>query len=359
MTDDQLKKIFKNVPTDKFDLIKNTFGIGSISASLLSILNSVPVLDYSLIFLYIVGYLSFLTMNNNHPIDFSKSYQELDDEYNLFLNNYRNLMSSLDMNSLASLCSSFYYLYKHGYLSIEGNFSSNNEEYFEGRRFQLVNIFNGCGVCRHKANSIKDILNFCGYPTAGIPVYTRIYEKYNEEDIANMRESLLSLFEDIEEEKLRVLVSDAVLNIELLHHQMDLDKELASENYSEKKKRRVKSSGNHLIVITSYNGESITYDPSDNCFYEFKNKKSCDIINEYGMRVLYRLKYLGTYNTPSEQRILYRNLKLDPMNLVGLRIEQDKAELRLKDNLDMVNRFRKENLPLMQSLRDKAYKLVL
>ena len=56
MTDERLKKIFKNVPTDKFDLIKNTFGIGSISASLLSIINSVPVLDYSLIFLYIVGY---------------------------------------------------------------------------------------------------------------------------------------------------------------------------------------------------------------------------------------------------------------------------------------------------------------
>lgn len=359
MTDERLKKIMGIIPTEKYHLIEKILGLSALGSFPLAIVNTIPLVDFLVLLLYMLNSVGYSTMKESRGIDFTKSYLELEQDYNLFLNNYRNLMSSLDINSLASLCSSFYYLYKHGYLSIEGNFSSNNEEYFEGRRFQLVNIFNGCGVCRHKANSIKDILNFCGYPTAGIPVYTRIYEKYNEEDIANMRESLLSLFEDIEEEKLRVLVSDAVLNIELLYHQMDLDKELASENYSEKKKRIVKSSGNHLIVITSYNGESITYDPSDNCFYEFKNKKSYDIINEYGMRVLYRLKYLGTYNTPSEQRILYRNLKLDPMNLVGLRIEQDKAELRLKDNLDMVNRFRKENLPLMQSLRDKAYKLVL
>ena len=360
MTDELMKKMYGKISTEKFNSIKNTLGISALSASFLTMISNVPVIDYSLLPIFILNYSSFYLMCNYNAIDFTKSYKDLEDEYKLFLNNYRGLMNSLDINSIASLCGSFYYLYKNGYLTIDGHFDLNSKNYFEGRRYQLVNIFNGCGVCRHKANSLKDILNFCGYETAGIPIYTRVYEKYTEEDIANMKKYFLNLFDHIDIDKDMIdFVTDSYINMQVLVHQFDLDNEKNSEDYSEEKKKLSMKVGNHLTVITSDGSESIVYDPTDNCFYQLKDKKSCDVINEFGMRVEYRLRYLGRTNTPSEEKILFRNLKLHPMSLEGLRESQIEAELKIKANLDIIDKFKKDNLPLMHSLRDKAYKLVL
>lgn len=359
MTDERLKKILGNLPTEKYYPLRRFLGMNAVAAFSLSIINTIPAIDYSLIFLYFMNYMGFASMRQYRGIDFTKSYIDMEEDHNLFLSNYRDLMNTLDMNSLASLCESFYYLCNNGYLSLDGNFNSKNNSFFEGRRFQLANIFNGCGVCRHKSNSLKDILNYCGYPTAGIPVYTRKYENYTQEDIENLRTYFKKLFEEVEEDKdLFDFSVEAFLNIEVLTHQFIVGREI-KQTSSKSKRKLEKEVGNHLIVLTSDGDKRITYDPTDNFFYQFKDKDSRDIINEYGMRLESRFRQLNYVNTPSEEKILWNNLKLEPMNLEGLREAQDEAERRIKDNLDIVDNFRKENVPLMRELRDKAYKLIV
>lgn len=359
MTDERLRKILGNLPTEKYYPIKRFLGMNALAAFSLSIINSIPIIDYSLMLLYVMNCMGFTYMKQYRGIDFTKSYIDLEEDYNLFLSNYSNLMNTLDMKSLASLCESFYYLYDKGYLSIDGTFNNEKESFFEGRRFQLANIFNGCGVCRHKANSLKDILNYCGYPTASIPIYTRRYENYTQEDKESIREYLDKAFEDIEkDEALRTFVVDAFLNVEVLTHQFVVNQQRNDEK-SKRKEKIARKYGNHLIILTSDGSKRITYDPTDNLFYQFKDKDSLDIINEYGIRSESKFRLINHANTPSEEKIFWNNLKLEPKNLEGLRDAQMEAEKRLDDNLDIIERFQKDNIPLMTTLRDKAYKLIV
>lgn len=356
MTDEKLRKIMGSIPTEKYYPIKRILGLGTIASLSLSIVNTIPLVDYSLILLYLLNYLGYATMNNNRGIDFTKSYLELEQDYNTFLNNYRDLMNTLDMESLASLCASFYYLMKNGYLSLGGSFSSLSDDYFEGRKYQLANIFNGCGICRHKANALKDILNTCGYPTSSIPVYTRKYEDFTREDIENIKKNLENVFRELEEdENLRKYAVEAFLNIEVITHQFEINNET-----NPKMQRKIeKKFGNHLIVLTSDGNKRIAYDPTDNFFYQFIDQNSIDIINEYGNRMELRFRRLFIANTPSQEKMFWKNLKLESRNLEGLREAQDDAEKRIQENLDIVEKFREENIPLMRDLRDKAYRLIV
>ncbi len=359
MNDELIKKIYGHIPTNKYSTIKKSLGGYMILSLLGTTITNVPAVDISFLTLFLTSYFTLLPMSAYNTLDFTKDYNNLDPEYQLFLHNYSEFMKSLDIKSIAYLCGAFFYLYKNGYLSIDGEFKTEENKLFEGRRFQLVNIFNGYGLCRHITGSLKDILNYNGYPTGSLPIYNRKYEMYDEKDIENMRASIYQTFKDFnisEEEKTKL--TQIFLDEKVMTHKLSVLSTMEKEKVSELDISEYRALGNHISVITSDGRSSIVYDSNINSFFRFQKDSKCDIINESSVREEYRLRDIQIYNTPSEEKRLIKNLKLYPMSLEGLREEQNEAIRRIKDNLDMIDRFREENLPLMKSLRDKAYKLV-
>ena len=55
MTDEKLRKIMGSIPTEKYYPIKRILGLGTIASLSLSIVNTIPLVDYSLILLYLLN----------------------------------------------------------------------------------------------------------------------------------------------------------------------------------------------------------------------------------------------------------------------------------------------------------------
>lgn len=355
MTDERLKKMFGNIPTGKYKQLEKNLIMGELVIPALARINPINTIDLTLIAIWIINYISYVSMRHYHVVDFTKDYNELEAEYNAYLSNYRALMDTLDIDSYASLCASFYYLYRNGYLSISGVHDKSCKNFFEGRRFQLVNLFNGCGVCRHLATSLKDILNFCGYPSSATIVYTRKYEDFTQEEIESMKSYFQKLVSEEIDERLKEIIVDSFINMQIASRNFNA---LNESDKQESIKKIQKEKGDHVIATTNVGGKNVAYDPTTNVFYQYKDKKTYNLVDEMGKIIEFRTQNIDILNTPSEKKILLNNLKLESINLEGLCEETEETGKKMNENTDILQSFRSDNLDLMKSLKDKSYRLI-
>lgn len=110
-----------------------------------------------------------------------KQLMDLENIYDVILDNYVNLNNLFGFSSPIEVYSFFQYLIQNGYLSLNKVFKAKDGKVFDffiNNHLSGLNIFNGAGVCRHTSRLLSDVFNRLGFE--GDMVYCFSYTNFDD-----------------------------------------------------------------------------------------------------------------------------------------------------------------------------------
>ncbi len=153
-----------------YNISKSTFYV-MILSSLFDILSHNTLLYGSLDNISYISTFLFCFLTFSRCSSKTKDLKEINELYNEFLNNYKILNETFNLNEPLSIYKMYVNLLYNGYLSKDKTFEFNNQNSKEFNNLFGINIFNGYGVCRHISPMLSDILNKSNITSYNISTY--------------------------------------------------------------------------------------------------------------------------------------------------------------------------------------------
>ena len=275
-----------------------------------------------------------------------------------FIDSFNDLANKLNLNNPLEIYSLFCYLMECGYLSFNKYYkydTDKSEKYLDLYHNGYLVIV-GCGVCRHTAPLLRDIYLSRDINSHTIPVYAR-----NTNEIRVSR----SPYSTYTKELLDKFINDNLNNNKSAERKLRKEIEKLDDNYikhiviniSEVENISLQGEifGNHVICAVEDDGYVYYVDPTNySVFKRNKNKLESTSLNT-------SIKPLGLYwHLPHEplKEINETNKFLKSDFDIISKEEENKlisdTERVCESNIDLFDRFYKQNEKLYEEVFDKA-----
>ncbi len=274
-----------------------------------------------------------------------KAYEvkEVEKLYDEFINNYSKINEMFNLNDPMEIYKMFNYLLYKGYLSRNKSFNFSFKDVCDVGSIRGANVINGNGVCRHIAPMLKDIYNASGVESYVLPVYQR---KWNTQVIF-VDESLTLEEKDHIEKMLYEFKEyrELVDFFEIYYSgRVVVEKQfLESDSYE-------RSCGNHVINMVIYKGQKCFVDPTQGRVYNYSLERSV-LFDKYDDKIDICLSRFEEYNKKVSFERIRSKLLLPTLGYEGNL--SSKIISMVDDNLDIFEKFYRENSSLYEEISDK------
>lgn len=345
MEESKIKQIFNQIDYKTYKNIERaTTGIATIlpitaiitNSALITIPIATPFLAYQL-----------LTQTNKYQ-NHTKEATETKKLYDELIELYKKLLIELELEHPTEVYALYKYMYRKGYLSNGNNFIFGTSEAPEISDRIGINVITGKAVCRNISGMLGDIYKSMGINTEQLALYVGDGEFSENKLRSSIRFYEKKLANAKEEEKIKEIEKKLKTCKEIL------DKKLILESI-------IKKPGNHIITISEYDGKCYLYDPTNLILY--KKDESFNYNNIFNSKII-------TYDncqiaSVKNSALNTKQIKNNTKNIISLEDSDKKENMRIilqtdilvKNNLDMLERFREENKELYGDIDNSLRKI--
>ena len=346
MKDTNLEKIFQKISYRTYkniDIITNPIII-----STLSIIASATGSYYYLIMTMELASLIYqLTTIGKRYQNCTKEPTQAKKLYIELLELYKKLLLELELNHPTELHTIHNYMCYNGYLSNGNKFEFGQNEAPEISSNLGINVVTGKAVCRNISAMLVDINRTMDINSKPLAVYCDIDNYYNERQI---RDAILFCQEILEKEE------DEETRKEIEYLLNTLKKGLT--DIATRKPKKIKYA-NHAITLVEHEKKCYIYDPTNNDI--FKKDDFFDHEDTFKSKLIGYSGYIITLahqtTTKQEKKEIQNILKLEDANEEENKKIINNTNLLIKDNLDMLERFRQENKELYGDIDNSLRKI--
>lgn len=324
-------KFLNNIDFNTYKKISSFVFIGLLGSNLtsfISILSGARLEFLTIPSISIFSILNTIFGINSNNIYKTKDIKELMIVYKQFLQNYNNLNKLFEVKNPVEISTMFSYLLHKGYLSKDKRFEFSEDNVIDFRNFGGLNIFEGKGVCRHISLLLNDIFKEYGMKCEKISVYQR------ERSVDN--NALSEFMNEFLEKTLQNIDVQNVLDVD--YYRNGIQKSIILEPIDIKSIERKKIS-NHAINYAEFDGVGYYLDATQDDIYQKKDNSLflSDQVDE-SMYIVSNPKY----------KYLSSNTKEVDFEV------SSKTNLICKDNIDVFEKFYKENKDIYEDIVQKS-----
>ena len=289
MIDERLFKILGKQSFDKLETLKEKCQVSTIG--ILSTLPALALVHSGEVGIIIVGTgalsaTATIICSEKRIEMYSKDIIEIKKIYNEIINDYGKLNKNLNLENPVEVYTLFNYALRKGYLSRNKNFTEYNKA---SRMKTILGVYpiTGVGVCRHIAQTLKDVLKASGIESNTLNVFQRPYTKEEAKEIIVKRAN----------EKLENINVPEKVKIEMLANYILQELEKLNPVMT-KIDKSIEKCGNHVITVAVKGGKLHLLDSTQERIYKLDSNKTIltsDFEGYTGARII-KKTFFGTRN---------------------------------------------------------------
>lgn len=343
------EKMFKNMSYDTYKNIEMTSFFAPAIANTANFFIDGALASSSIYAFTFLSLYYFVSTTMSFAEIYTKDIKEIKEIYNELIKDYAILIEDFDFRNPIEIYALYNYMLYNGYLSKTENYKQAEPLY--GDIFSLLgaNIVTGTGLCRHDASFLSDVYNKVGIDSQVLPIYLNTNETtvYEIKNFITILEIELKTTTDQNRKK---------EIYELIKIYKDKLKNIKSK--FEPLKKRV---GNHVITLSSYEGNCYFVDPTNEIMYKKSNLDfSNDILNQYlvsNKTGLVKIAKSGLFNHKLDKDATRKKLDLtETGEFEDNNIFSFSTKL-CEENEDIIDIFRNQHIGLYNELDNKLSKI--
>ena len=269
--------------------------------------------------------------------------KDVENLYKEFIKNYNNNVNkAFNFTDPIQISKAYIFAYSKGYLSKDSKFTytTNRDELLHYPDVRLIGsiVITGKGCCRHIAPLLTDIYEDYGYKSCRISVgLNQCNSKINFEGLtkSQLKVADLLLLADMSiDEKLSILHKAGIPTIE---DGWDYDRKKVPQN--------------HVITGVMYNDFAYYIDPTNKTYYRLDDESGC-LISSSGA-----FENTIFYNGRFDSNLVKKLPSLPNVDFDSVKSIWDNTNLLCSNNLDLFEKFYKDNRELYEEITEKLKKI--